>query len=129
MALLTGLLAPALSILASLGLGPSFGFSSQTDPNGTAYLEIKSAEAVRGIEVEVIGDNGFHLNKTINVGAGGSKKLTWKQKGSNVTYQLKLTAGDEQTDFEFEVTRPRIEPLGQPAPPSPRSIAARLDQA
>lgn len=100
--------APLPGVNASFAMGPSFGFSSQTEPDGTAYLEIKSDENVSGIEVEINGDNGFHLSKTLSVKAGKSKKLTWKQKGTTVTYQLKMIAGDEQTDFEFEVTRPVI---------------------
>lgn len=115
MSMLPALLAPAFSILASFGLnlGPSFGFSSQTEPDGTAYLTIKAdGESLDGIEIEVSGDNGFHLTKTVSVRKGASKKITWKQKGKNVSYELKLSHGDSQTDFNFDVMRPQIG--GQP---------------
>ena len=108
MSFLSALVAPALSILASLNFGPSFGYSNQTEPDGTAYLEIRADENTPGVEVEISGDDGFHLEQTVNVRGGKPYRVTWKQKGKTVNYTLKMVAGDEQTDFNFEVLKPTI---------------------
>jgi MYXO-CTERM domain-containing protein len=111
MSLLSGLLAPAFGLIPLL-LGPSYGFSSQTEPDGSAWLELNTDESASGVEVTIVGDDGSEVHKTVSLRAGKSKRIKWKQKGGVVTYKLEIKAGDSYVEAEFEVTKIRV--AGEP---------------
>jgi MYXO-CTERM domain-containing protein len=94
-------------IVASL-LGPGFGFSNQTAADGIAWLTIHPDASASGVEIELTGDDGFRMTKTISLRKGKETKIKWKQKGKTVAYDLAVLVGDEQTDFSFEVQKPLI---------------------
>lgn len=82
----------------------SFEYSPQTDAKGQAYVMIKANEALPPIEVEITGD-GQTIRRTVKLRAGGSKKITWRQKSGSADYKLKIVAGDVMTDFNFTVSK------------------------
>jgi MYXO-CTERM domain-containing protein len=107
----SGLLAPAFGLLPLL-LGPSYGFSSQTEQDGTAWLELNTDEPAKGVEVIILGDDGTEVRKTVSLRPGKPYRIKWKQKGGEVTYKLEIKAGDAYVDAEFDVQKIRV--AGEP---------------
>lgn len=97
----------SLPLWISLAFGQvSYGFSQQTDARGTAFVVVSSDEAGT-IEVEVRGDDGTVVKKTVRVKAGQEKRVTWTQKkAGTVHYTAHVESGDNYADFEFDCARP-----------------------
>ncbi len=105
MTLTSALLALPLSWLLLFGEPFRYETSSQTDAEGQAYVIVHVQEDVGTIDVTVEGDDGFSISKTYKVRKGSKQKVSWTQKGSNVTYQVKIKTEDMMADFEFVVKR------------------------
>ena len=84
----------------------SYGFSQQTDAKGTAFVVV-SSDTAGSVSVEVRGDDGTVVKKTVKVKAGQEKRITWVQKKSGtVHYTAHVESGDNFADFEFDCARP-----------------------
>lgn len=97
----------SLPLWMALAFGQlSYGFSQQTDARGTAFVVV-SSDVAGSIRVEVRGDDGTVVNKTVSVKAGQDKKVTWVQKKpGSVHYTAHVESGDNSADFEFDCARP-----------------------
>lgn len=97
----------SIPLWMALALGQvSYGFSQQTDARGTAFVTV-SSDVAGSIRVEVRGDDGTVVKKTVSVKAGQEKKVTWTQKKSgSVHYTAHVESGDNFADFEFDCARP-----------------------
>jgi len=102
---LSSLTAPLFALFTMLG-GFNWQFSPQTDTNGTAWVELTSDENLNSVKVEIKGSDGSTLNKTVSIKAGKPTKITWKQSGRQVEYDLKVEASDSFTNGSFEIQRP-----------------------
>jgi len=84
----------------------AFEFSSQTDVQGRAHMVIRANEAMpTGVSVTITGDGQTIQRSVPKLRAGGTHKISWTQKSKLAKYQLKITGGDMETDFEFEVRK------------------------
>ncbi|MGB1700258.1 MAG: OmpA family protein, partial [Nannocystaceae bacterium] len=97
----------SLPLWMAMALGQvSYGFSQQTDARGTAFVVV-SSDVAGSIRVEVRGDDGTVVKKTVSVKAGQEKKVTWTQKkAGSVHYTAHVESGDNYADFEFDCARP-----------------------
>lgn len=103
--MLTSLTAPLLALFMSLG-GFNWSYGSQTDTKGTAMVELTADENLNGVKVTIKGSDGTEVEKSINIKAGKNTKVTWKQKGRQVEYEIKIEANESFTTGNFEVIRP-----------------------
>jgi outer membrane protein OmpA-like peptidoglycan-associated protein len=85
----------------------TFEVSQQTAPGGEAYVVINAQQPAPGITVTIEGDDGTKVVRSMSLKGGGSKKITWKQKGKTAHYRLNIKGGDVDTDFEFDVIKAR----------------------
>ncbi|PRP90659.1 Outer membrane protein A precursor [Enhygromyxa salina] len=102
---LSSLTAPLFALFMSLG-GFNWSYGSQTDTKGKAMVELTADENLSGVKVTIKGSDGTEVSKSINIKAGKSTKVTWTQKGRQVSYEIKIEANDAFTNGEFEVVRP-----------------------
>ncbi len=102
---LSSLTAPLFALFTMLG-GFKYQFGSQTDTNGTAWVELTSDENLDGVKVEIKGSDGTEVNKTVSIKAGKATRVTWKQKERQVEYEIEIEANDAFTNGTFEVQRP-----------------------
>jgi outer membrane protein OmpA-like peptidoglycan-associated protein len=102
---LSALTAPFFALFMMLG-GFNWQFASQTDANGNATVEISADENLNNVKVTIKGSDGTTVNKTVNLKAGKSTKITWKQKDRQVSYDIEIEANESFTNGNFEVQRP-----------------------
>ncbi|KIG19081.1 OmpA family protein [Enhygromyxa salina] len=86
--------------------GFNWSYASQTDTKGTATVEVTADENLSNVKVKIRGSDGTEVDKTINVKAGKSTKVTWTQKGKQVEYEIRIEASESFTTGSFEVQRP-----------------------
>ena len=102
---LSFLTTPLLALLLSMG-GFNWSYGSQTDEKGKAMVELSADENLSGVRVLIKGSDGTEVEKTITLKAGKNTKVTWTQKGQQVSYTIKIEANDAYTTGEFDVLRP-----------------------
>ncbi|PRQ07835.1 OmpA family protein [Enhygromyxa salina] len=103
--MLSSLSAPLLALFMSLG-GFNWSYASQTDTKGNATVEVTADENLNGVKVKIKGSDGTEVDKTINIKAGKSTKVSWTQKGKQVEYEIRIEASESFTSGNFEVIRP-----------------------
>jgi outer membrane protein OmpA-like peptidoglycan-associated protein len=102
MSILASLKALPLVALLLFGEPFTFEFSSQTGPDGEAYVVVVANEAGE-FDLEITGNDGSKITQRLKLKAGSKKKITWKQKGKSVDYSMVITGEDTETSFTFSV--------------------------
>ncbi len=81
-----------------------FEFAGMTDGRGNAYITVIANDNMSTVKIQIIGD-GKTINRSLSLKAGSRKKITWKQSAKVANYHLKITGGDMETEFDFEVAK------------------------
>ncbi len=111
-----------LALLLSFADPFSFEFASQTDANGMAYVVLHAQQPAKGITITIEGDDGTRVVKSLSLRGGTSKRITWRQQGSQTHYKMTIKGGDVETDFEFDTRKARAG-----GKPSLTMVASRED--
>lgn len=102
---LSSLTAPLLALFTMMG-GFNWQFGAQTDASGTAWVELSADENLNNVKVKITGSDGSGVSKSISIKAGKPAKVTWKQQGREVEYEIEIEANDAHTSGSFSVQKP-----------------------
>ncbi len=102
-------------LAAALSLSDPFTYeyAGQTDASGNAYIEIIANDDFKSLDVTIDGD-GKTIQKTLSLGKGSRKKITWKQSSGQAKYELKIRGDGMEADFTFEIVKTKaMGPVGK----------------
>lgn len=82
-----------------------FEYSTRTEPDGSAYLIVRAAQAQEGVVMTIAGNDGTSYRRKLNLPAGGNLKVRWEQLPQDVRYEVRF-GKQTSPSFAFNVRRP-----------------------
>ncbi len=105
--LLPNLAGLAMSAMVATAADPlSYEYTPQADASGKVQLTITFNDDARGVDIVIKGDDGSTIKRSPgDMKRGKVYKVTWKQKGGAVRYEMELTGREVNGNFTFEVIK------------------------